>query len=99
MTDLGPLFYQPPAVQHSRTSLAAADAIKSKADTLRAKVLRYLREHGPASDEQIQEGLQMAPNTERPRRIECVSAGLVRPSSQEGRTRSGRRCVLWEVVG
>jgi len=80
---------------HSTTSERAAQEIAGRVESLRRAVLDFLQGHGPASDETIQEELDMNPSTERPRRIELCKLGLVRDSGQQGKTRSGRACTLW----
>lgn len=92
------LDWTPPAQRHSDTSVAAAEAIKPRADTLRGIYLAWLTENGPATDEQAQEALSMPASTQRPRRVELCRAGLVRDSGRTALTRSGRRAVRWEVV-
>ena len=91
---------EPPAQRHSRTSIAAAEQIEPRSETLRRAVLDYLRQCGEngATDEQMQESLAMNPSTQRPRRIELVELGLVRDSGRTGLTRSGRKAVLWVAV-
>jgi hypothetical protein len=79
------------------TSRAAAVAIQPNAGTLRAKVLEWLREHGPATDEEMQNGIPMPASTQRPRRVELVTAGLVVDSGTTRTTTSGRSAVLWRV--
>lgn len=96
-----PLFTAPrraPAVQHSRTSMAAADSLTG--DTLNAlqkQVVAFLREHGPSTDEEIATGLGMNPSTERPRRIELARRGLV-VEAGERKTASGRKATVWRVA-
>lgn len=88
-----------PFVRGSDTSAGAADRIESAAATLRAKVLRHLKENALGlTDEEMQERLDMNPSTERPRRIELVNAGDVKDSGQRRRTHSGRWAVVWVAV-
>lgn len=91
------LFDPAPAQGHSQTSVAAARAIEPSAGTLRSLVLGYVRTAGTrgATDEEIQDGLEMNPSTERPRRVELVEAGLVYDSTATRPTRSGRAAVVW----
>jgi hypothetical protein len=89
--------------RHSETSTAAAGAIEPKAATLRRLVLEALRLRGQqgATDDELQEVLGsvgMSGNTQRPRRVELVRAGLVRDSGTTRPTRSGRRAVVWVVT-
>ena len=92
---------QLPWVTGSETSKAAADAGRSWAATERERVLRFLRRRGwtGATDEEIQYGLPMQPNTQRPRRVELVRAGTVEDSGRRRRTRAGRQAVVWVVAG
>jgi hypothetical protein len=68
-----------PYQKHSATSKAAAKAFTEKAPGARYRVLDYICDHGPCSDLQIQQGLMMGGNTQRPRRIELESAGHIKP--------------------
>jgi hypothetical protein len=87
-----------PFVAGSATSKQAAEEAKPSAATLRGQVREFLRKHGPATDETIQRELGMNPNTQRPRRIELVTANFVRDSGGREKTSSGRDAVLWECV-
>jgi hypothetical protein len=86
-----------PFVAHSETSRAAAESMEPAAGTLRAHVLGYIREtaEAGATDEQIQDGMELPANTERPRRRELQRAGLIRDSGQTRPTKSGRAAVVW----
>jgi hypothetical protein len=91
---IGPLFQQP-AQKHSPTSIAAANRVASAA-ALRARVLAYLvTQPDGATDEELQTALDMPGSTERPRRVELVTRGLVRDSGRTRQTRSGRQAVVW----
>lgn len=87
----------PPAQRHSETSVAASKAAEPNSGTQRAIVLAWLKLHGPATDEQMQVGLSMNPNTQRPRRIELMRAGKVYQDG-ESVTKSGRSASLWRAV-
>jgi hypothetical protein len=91
---------EPPCQRHSVTSREAADAIKPDASELRRRVLAYLRGRGEdgATDEEMQTGIPMVPNTQRPRRVELVEMGSVVDSGRKRRTRSGRNAVVWVSV-
>jgi len=87
-----------PAQQHSRTSMQAADSLDAKAlNALQRKVLAWLAENGPATDEEMQEGLEMNPSTQRPRRIELARRGLVVTCGVR-KTASGRNADVWRVA-
>jgi hypothetical protein len=90
---------QPPAV-NVPTSLAAADAIKPTADTLRRLVLDFLVLSGKygATDEEMQLALGMPGNTQRPRRVELAHAGHIVMAPEMRRTRAGRLANVWRAV-
>lgn len=93
--DAGPLFAAPH--NGTTTSKAAASAIAADAKTLRSHVFTYLKGCGAdgATDEEIQDALEMDPSTERPRRGELVTQGVVVDSGRTRPTRSGRKAVVW----
>lgn len=92
-----PLFAAP-AQRHSLTSVAAAEALTPEVlNAAQRRVLAYLEEHGPATDEEIIAGTGMNPSTARPRRIELVRHGLV-VEDGERRTASGRRATVWKAT-
>lgn len=68
----------------------------SPSDTAREKVLGYIRDHGPCTDEAVQDGLAMNGSTQRPRRVELHRAGLIRHAGDMP-TKSGRLAAAWEV--
>ena len=98
MADL-PLFTQrAPSVNGSATSAAAADSLTSKTlNALQRRVLAYLEQRGPSTDEEIANGLGLNPSTERPRRIELARRGLIVESGTR-RTSSGRMACVWRVA-
>jgi hypothetical protein len=81
----------------SDTSRGAALSIEPNAGTLRRKVLDRLKAVWPygMTDEQMQDELYIAQNTQRPRRRELVQAGLVYDSGRRSLTRSGRSAIIW----
>lgn len=82
---------------HSPSSRAAAVHVAPSADTMRAAVLRVIRESPDGlTDIEIQERLHMNGSTQRPRRVELVERGLVRDSGRKRRSASGVACVVWE---
>jgi len=92
-----PLFAAP-AQRHSATSVAAAESLTPEAlNDGQRRVLAFLEEHGPATDEEIIAGTGMNPSTARPRRIELVRHGLV-VEAGERRTASGRRATVWKAT-
>ncbi len=85
--------------RHSATSRAAAIDALETAPTQRARVYRFIRERGDdgATDEEIQESLDMNPSTERPRRIELTDdLNVVRDSGRYRKTRADKKAVVWE---
>ena len=84
---------------HPDTSRAAALGVLPRTGTQRRRVYDYLVRQGDlgASDYELQHWLEMDGNTERPRRVELVNAGLVVDS---GRTVAihGRPMIVWVAV-
>lgn len=87
--------YQP----HSPTSRAAAVMAEPMAGTAKARVLEVIRRafHAGMTDEEIQ-ACGIVANTQRPRRVELVRAGLVRDSGRTRKTASGAESVVWVAV-
>ena len=90
---------QPPAVAVA-TSVAAADAIKPCAETLRRKVFEFIRLNGKhgATDQECQDALGMAGSTQRPRRIELFQQGKICMAPMMRKTRSNRDANVWVVT-
>ena len=90
----------PPYQRHSKTSLDAADSVKEKTPALRKRIRQWLREHGPATDEEIIDafGGPTHASSIRPRRVELVQLGSVFDTNVTKKTRSGRSAVLWEAT-
>ena len=79
------------------TSRAAAEGIAPVAGTQRDLVLTFVRRCGSrgATDEEIQQGLNLSGNAQRPRRSELEAAGFLEASPVTRRTTSGRAAVVW----
>ena len=78
----------------------AAESAKPTADNIRNRVLNALIWVGPMTDEQIVEWFELqgwagSPSGIRTRRSELFAANRIRRYSEDGRTRSGRRCARW----
>lgn len=91
-----------PFAKGSETSADAADSMEKPSLRLRSKVRLYLYECGPngATDEEIQLALDMAPNTQRPRRLELEKMGAIRKLYVDGKqvkrtTKSGRKAGVY----
>ena len=91
-----------PFAKGSETSADAADSMEKPSLRLRSKVRLYLYECGlsGATDEEIQLALDMAPNTQRPRRLELEKMGAIRKLYVDGKqvkrtTKSGRKAGVY----
>jgi len=91
------LEFQVPYAKGSTTSKAAAERIKGHAAKQRSIVLGFIAAHGPCTDEDISEGLGIAGNSCRPRRLELFRAGLIEMLDESGKTKSGRSAARWVV--
>lgn len=80
-----------------QTSLEAFESIKPLAVTKREEVYEFLKKNGPMTDEEIQNGLDMNPSTQRPRRIELEAEGRV-VAAGYGVTKAGRKAIIWMAV-
>lgn len=88
--------FDAPHVKGSKTSKAAAESFSEDAlNVLQAKVLAFIRTNKGATDEEVQRALGLNPSTQRPRRIELVTRGLVIDSGTKRDTTSGRAAVVW----
>ena len=81
----------------SATSKAAAEAIRPEAGTLSAEVFGFIISTGErgATDAEIQRGLHLSGDTERPRRRALQQRGLIIDSGRRRKTPSGREAVVW----
>lgn len=95
---------QPCPVSHAPhtgtpTSKAAAKAIEPSIYTLRFKVREAIRASVDGlTDEEGIERTGIPASTYRPRRVECVEAGLVVDTGRTRATNSGRQAVVWGVA-
>ena len=91
--------FAPPA-QNTDTSRAAARAIRPNAGTLRAMVRNHIILQGSygATDQEIQQALNLSGDTERPRRIELWNAGFIVDSGFIRKTDSGQSAVVWRAA-
>lgn len=83
-----------PFQAHSDTSRAAADRKRPTAATDRKRVLDWFKANGPATDQECQTALELAGDTQRPRRVSLVRGGWLR-EYDEGTTRAGYRAKRW----
>ena len=86
-----------PYQKQSSTSKAAAKAVEPFARTARYRVWQFIRDNPRCTDQHVQHALTMNPNTQRPRRVELESAGLIRPHGQS-KTPRGSEGVAWVVT-
>lgn len=81
------------------TSVAAYESVQSTVAITREQVYEFLRSRPlGATDEQVQDALDMNPSTERPRRGELVKRGRVQDSGDRLPTRSGCLAIVWEAT-
>ena len=88
-----------PSVRGSRTSAAAADALRpATLNRLHRLVLEYIAANpNGVTDEEIASGLQLNPSTARPRRIELARRGLIVEAGTR-RSKSGRMATVWRIT-
>jgi len=81
----------------SETSESSAGGIASVSGAKRRAVYQAIVASGDdgMTDEEMQDATGMAPNTQRPRRVELVRDGSVIDSGIRRNTKSGRKAVVW----
>jgi predicted ArsR family transcriptional regulator len=85
--------------QKTDTSEKAARALRSRAPSLRRRVLAVLVETGaPVSTDGIARRLGEDYGSVQPRLTKLRRSGDVRDSELRGRTAKGRSCILWEAT-
>lgn len=89
-----------PPHEHTETSRAAAEDIRSIAIPMRERVFAFIRSRGNygAIDEEIEIALGMKHQTASARRRELVLKGRVVDSLKERLTRGGSRAAVWVVA-
>jgi len=92
------LFDPPPAIATSPTSVAAADSVAGSAQAMRQRVLRFIRETGGATCDEVERKLELMHQTASARIWELRKAGFIRDSGATRKTRSGRAAVVWQMV-
>ena len=82
------------------TSLEALESVKPSTDVMRAKVAQFIRRRKKkgATDEEVQDALDMNGNTQRPRRWELIEEGFVKDSGTRRSTRALRSSIVWVWV-
>lgn len=99
MSDQLSLFDARPGIvgrNHPDTSQEAAQTVLPRTGTQRRRVYDFIADRGDfgATDLEVQRRLDMDGNTERPRRVELVDAGLVVDSGRRTVV-DGRRMIVW----
>lgn len=94
--------YQPsypavPGFKARETSAAAAEAMKPKAATLRAKVLDELR-NGPGTADELSDRLHIDKLSIRPRCSELAARSRIRDSGARRPNGSGKSAIVWELA-
>lgn len=85
--------------QPTDTQVNAALMAYPKSGTARRRVLEFIEAHHGATDDEVQVGLGMNPNTQRPRRVELVEGGFIRDSGQRRKTQGGADAIVWKATG
>jgi len=78
----------------AETSEDAANSVAGSRVSMRRRVLDFIQTQGGATDDEIEQGLEMIHQTASARRRELVLLGFVEPSGEKRRTRTGR----WALV-
>lgn len=100
MSQLGLWPEAAPSVSNSSTSQAAAREAAGFADTIAARVLAFVQGRGSygATDAEIQTGLSLRGDSERPRRVFLVRSGQIQDSGRVRPTASGRMARVFVSI-
>ena len=84
----------------ARCSEDALKSVKPCIRTQRQAILEFLQQCGThgATDNEIQDYLELDGNTVRPRRGELGALGKIRPNGQTRLTPKGRKSAVWVVA-
>lgn len=82
----------------TRTSIAAADSVRTSSGTRRSVVLAALRSWGPMTQDAIALALGWPIQSVNPRINELAKAGVIRDTGEVRRTQAGRNAVVWEAT-
>lgn len=90
---------EPPSQKHSDTSRKAANRIRHRIGPLHVEIIGFLTTNPRgATDEEMQTGIPMPANTQRPRRVELTQMNRVVDSGRRKLTKSRREAVIWVVA-
>lgn len=86
-----------PHKRGSETSKAAAGKMTTAATTQAARVYAFIVQRGleGATDQEIQDGLGLTGDSERPRRRGLQKIGLINDSGKTRKSPAGRDSVVW----
>lgn len=87
-----------PYARGSETSKAAALSLDDgRTATQRRRIMLYIAEHGPATDQELETALEIEGNAVRPRRGSLVAEGWLEDSGEKRPTASGRQATVWQL--
>lgn len=98
MTDLFSYPVTPGVKSRDDTTLDAAARMGASAPVLRERVLRSLRESGPASADTVAARLNESVLSIRPRFSELRAMGLIEDTMSRIKNGSGRAAIVWRAV-
>jgi predicted ArsR family transcriptional regulator len=80
------------------TSSAAAKSIKPAVGKIKRQVLRFIREQGGATCDEVEQYLELRHQTASARINELKVAGLIVATGDKRKTRSGRAAAVWRIA-
>ncbi len=92
------LFSYPQVAGYKRTDTSREAAASIDAGTLRAKVLRAIRDLGPLTADQCAVSLNLSILSIRPRCTELRELGRLRDTGERRPNISGRNAIVWGLV-
>jgi len=80
------------------TSTAAAKSIKPAIGKIKRQVLRFIRDQGGATCDEVEQYLDLRHQTASARIRELSVAGLIVANGEKRKTRSGRAALVWRIA-
>lgn len=87
-----------PGYKEETTAKQAADSMQDRVPTLRTKVIKALRQHGPMTADETAGVMREAILSIRPRFSELAESGTIKETGQRRINESGRLAKVWRVV-
>lgn len=93
-----PRYPESPGFEHVDTSIEAADSVEPTAESMRLRVLHYVRQVGTATSDEVEVALNMIHQTASARIRELVLMERLYATGEKRKTRQGRNARVYAVA-